>query len=123
MTSGGPLTFVQDDSFSLSAKDRADWIAMNGSSSSPVTEDAAMWLCFDGDTTTAWRSSAAVDGGAYLEFHTPFGVEEGNLSVHTVATDQPKSCTVFADGKNAIPTYINSFVGTRFSSSAMQNAY
>jgi hypothetical protein len=99
VTNKGPLTFIQDDSFSLTARDRSDWIAMNGQSSPPVSEDAAMWLCFDGDTTTAWKSSTATDGGAFIEFHVPFGVEEGNLSLHTLAADQPKTCAVFADGK------------------------
>ncbi len=97
--SGDSMTFIQDDSFSLVAKTRSDWLAMNGTSSAPVSEDAAMWRCFDGDTTTAWRSSAASGGGAYVEFHTPFGVEEGNLSIHLLDIEQPKTCTVFADGR------------------------
>jgi len=99
VTNNGPVKFVQDDSFSLMAKDRSDWVAMNGRSSPPVSDDAALWLCFDGDTTTAWKSSTTSDGGAFIEFHTPFGVEEGNLALHTLDVDQPKTCTVYADGK------------------------
>ncbi|UCH83006.1 MAG: hypothetical protein JSW50_11110 [Candidatus Latescibacterota bacterium] len=99
VTSKGPLTFIQDDSFTLMAKDRSDWLAMNGQSSTPISDGAAMWLCFDGDSTTAWASPVASEGNAFVEFHVPFGVEEGNLTLHTLATDQPKTCTVFADGK------------------------
>ena len=99
VTTGGPLTFVQDGSFTLMAKDRSDWLAMNGQSSPPISEDAAMWMCFDGDTTTAWTSAVASEGGAFVELYSPFGIEEGNLSLHTIATNQPKTCTVYADGK------------------------
>ncbi|MEJ2720648.1 MAG: hypothetical protein P8181_05850 [bacterium] len=96
---GDAMTFIQDDSFTLMAKDRTDYIATNAKSSTPVSDDAAVWLCFDGDTTTAWKTAAASAGGAFIEFHVPFGVEEGNLAIQTLDSDQPKSCTVYADGK------------------------
>jgi hypothetical protein len=96
-TQGKAEKFVQEETFSLFAKERNDWIAMNGSSSAPLTHDSAMWKCFDGDTTTAWRSQLA--GPAFLEFDVPFGVAEGNLMVCTTASDQPRGCAVYADGK------------------------
>lgn len=97
--SGDAMTFIQDDSFSLLAKDRTDYIATNAKSSTPISEDAAVWRCFDGDTTTAWKSAASTGGGSFIEFHVPFGVEDGNLAIQTIDSDQPKSCTVYADGK------------------------
>ena len=96
-TKGKAETFTQEESFSLFAKERKDWIAMNGSSSAPATHDAAMWKCFDGDTTTAWRSS--LSGPAFLEFDVPFGVADGNLTICTMDSDQPRGCAVYADGK------------------------
>jgi hypothetical protein len=96
-TRGKDERFVQGESFSLFARERTDWIAMNGSSSAPVSEDAAMWKCFDGDTTTAWKSS--LSGGAFIEFNVPFGVTGGNLSLYTMTSEQPRGCAVYADGK------------------------
>ena len=96
-TRGEVEDFVQGESFSLFARERTDWIAMNGSSSAPVSEDAAMWKCFDGDTATAWKSPLA--GGAFIEFSVPFGVVGGNLSVYTLSSEQPRGCAVYADGK------------------------
>ena len=96
-TKGKAQTFVQEETFSLFAPERTDWIAMNGSSSAPLTHDSPMWKCFDGDTTTAWRSS--LSGPAFLEFDVPFGVADGNLTVCTLGSDQPRGCAVYADGK------------------------
>jgi len=96
-TKGKAEEFIQGEAFSLFAKERTDWLAMNGSSSAPLTHDSAMWKCFDGDTTTAWRSS--LSGGAFIEFDVPFGVAEGNLTICTTASDQPRGCAVYADGK------------------------
>jgi hypothetical protein len=98
-TDGRVVNLVQDDSYTLVAADRSDWIAMNGASSVPVSEDAAMWKCFDGDTASAWQSSIGSEGEAFLEIGTPFGVKEGILTLHTLASDQPRQCTVYADGK------------------------
>lgn len=99
-TKGKEQKFIQDDSFTLMGVDRFDWVAMNGESSPPVTAEDAMWKCFDGDTTTAWKSSLEASGGeAFLEFFTPFGVQDGILSLHTLPTSQPRGCTVIADGK------------------------
>lgn len=96
-TKGKSERHIQEESFSLFAKERTDWIAMNGSCSAPLASDAAMWKCFDGDTTTAWKSSLA--GPAFLEVDVPFGVAEGILTVGTTASDQPRGCSVYADGK------------------------
>jgi hypothetical protein len=95
MKGGKAEDYIQEQTFSLFAKERDDWIATNGTSSAPLSPDAAMWKCFDGDTTTAWKSSLP---GAFLEFDVPFGVNEGTLSIATTATDQPKGCTVYANG-------------------------
>jgi hypothetical protein len=53
---GKTVEFVQAESFVLTAAGRSDWIALNGVSSQPVTAGDALWKCFDGDTSTAWRS-------------------------------------------------------------------
>ncbi len=90
--------FTQDDSFTLFAKDRSDWLAMNGTSSAPVSEEFGMWKCFDGDTTTAWKSSTAA-GETFIEFYTPFGSKGGILTIHTLETGQPGKCIISADGK------------------------
>ncbi|UCG53625.1 MAG: hypothetical protein JSW58_08710 [Candidatus Latescibacterota bacterium] len=96
---GQVINLIQDDSFTLTAADRSDWIAMNGTSSEPVSEDAAMWKCFDGDTTSAWQSSTGPDDDAFLELDVPFGVKDGMLVLQTLASNQPSRCTVYADGK------------------------
>jgi hypothetical protein len=98
-TKGRVEKFVQDQSFTLMAKDRSDWIAMNGQSSPPISAQGAMWHCFDGDTVTAWRSSVAGGSEAFLELITPFGVQEGLLTVQTLSSSQPRRCALYADGK------------------------
>jgi hypothetical protein len=90
--------FTQDESFTLFARDRSDWIAMNGTSSPPVSGKFGMWKCFDGDTTTAWKASFA-GGEAFVEFFTPFGSADGILTIHTLKTGQPGTCVISADGK------------------------
>jgi hypothetical protein len=98
-TRGQVEKYIQDEAFTLSATERNDWIAMNGSSSPPASEAAGMWRCFDGDTTTAWKSP--LTNGAFLEFEAPFGVKNGNLTLCAMPSDQPRRCTVYADGKQA----------------------
>ena len=97
-TKGQSHDFIQDESFTLFANDRSDWIAMNGVSSMPVSEEFAMWRCFDGDTTTAWISPLS-EPEVFLEFDVPFGVEAGILSIQSLEAGQPKGCAVYADGK------------------------
>lgn len=96
---GTKLEFLQDESFVLSANDRSDWIAMNGTSSPPLDNDNGLWRCFDSDTSTAWRSSD-VGGGAFVELAAPFGLEQKTLVLRTLDYDQPRHVTVYADGKN-----------------------
>ncbi|MFQ5510279.1 MAG: hypothetical protein ACE5EO_00365 [Candidatus Krumholzibacteriia bacterium] len=93
------VSLVQDESFSLMAGERADWIAMNGTASAPLSEGDALWKAFDGDTTTAWRSPVAAQGKAYVDIPCPFGVVEGVLSLRTLDAGQPKNCKLYADGK------------------------
>ena len=95
--SGEVLKLIQDETFSLTSGDRDDWIALNGSCSKTLTAGDALWRCFDGDTTTFWRSSS-VTGEAFIELAAPFGVKEGILSITTAEKNQPRKCTVYADG-------------------------
>lgn len=94
---GKAVELIQDDSFTLIAPGRSDWIAMNGACSSPLSPEFALWKCFDGDTTTAWKSS--VSNGAFIELAVPFGVQDGVLSLGTLSLDQPDRCVVYGDGK------------------------
>lgn len=93
---GKPLEYVQDESFSFVARQRDDRVAMNGKSSDPINSESMLWHCFDGDTTTAWRSSLR---GAFVELPVPLGIEDGILSVQLLAEDQPAKCELKADGK------------------------
>jgi hypothetical protein len=93
------LSFIQEETFTLSAGERSDWIAMNGVSSPPVEESAALWKAFDGDTVTAWRSSLGAEGKAFLVLTLPFGVADGILTVRTLEDGQPEKCNLIADGK------------------------
>ncbi len=95
-TRGKVQTYIQEQSFTLAGKDRSDWIAMNGTSSPPVSDNFAMWKCFDGDSTTGWKSASP---GAFVEFDVPFGVRDGILSICPLPSDPPRECTVYADGK------------------------
>jgi hypothetical protein len=91
------INFIQDDSFTLLAPERSDWIAMNGRSSASVSKDDALWKCFDGDTTTAWRSSDA--NGVFVELDVPFGVQDGVLRIAVLPSEQPERCVVYAGDK------------------------
>lgn len=93
---GKAMEFIQNDSFTLFARERSDWIAMNGESSPPISEEFALWKCFDGDTATAWKSP--VSGPAFIEVPVPFGVKDGVLTLGTLSSGQPDRCVVYADG-------------------------
>jgi hypothetical protein len=97
-TKGETHDFIQDETFTLLAKERSDWMALNGVSSAPVTDEFPLWKCFDGDTTTAWISSLS-EPEVFLEFDVPFGAESGILSLQSLEAGQPKGCAVYADGK------------------------
>jgi hypothetical protein len=107
-THGKVMDYIQDESFTLAAKERSDWIAENGTSSAPVSPEFGLWKCFDGDTTTAWKSPA---GGAFVEFAVPFGVQQGTLALTTLGNEQPRGCTVYADGKQAAQIEIQPVAG------------
>ena len=96
---GKVFKYIQDDTFTLTAAQRTDWIALNGASSEPVTPDAPVWHCFDGDSVTAWSSSLAGGGGVFVEMYVPFGVSEGILSMRTTGKDQPQRCVLYGDGR------------------------
>jgi len=106
---GKALEFVQDDSFTLFAKPRTDWVAMNGACSPPLSGEFALWKCFDGDTTTSWKSS--VSSGAFVELPVPFGVTGGILSLTTLPSEQPDRCVVYADGNRVGEVEIQPVVG------------
>lgn len=97
-TDGRVMKFIQDTDFTLMARERDDWIAMNGDAS-PGVGDEVLWRCFDGDTTTAWRSKVTGPEKAFVEVRVPFGVKEGILSLKALDENQPKHCVVYADGK------------------------
>ncbi len=85
------LDMIQGESFWLLGKNRSAVAALNGPSSAP--ED--LWKCFDGDSTTAWRSSKS---GAFIEIPSPLGTPEGRLDVQLANEGRPRKLTVYADG-------------------------
>lgn len=93
---GEEHTYLQDQSFTMVGGHPECWMANNGAASQPVSEGSEMWQCFDGDSTTTWRTASK---GAFIEMRVPFGVANGVLEVRTAQDGQPKSCTVYADGK------------------------
>ncbi|MCZ6767031.1 MAG: hypothetical protein O7D32_08870 [bacterium] len=97
-TDGRVMKFIQDTDFTLMGLEREDWIAMNGDAS-PSVGDEVLWRCFDGDTTTAWRSTIAGPEKAFVDVRVPFGVKEGILSLKGLGENQPRRCVVYADGK------------------------
>lgn len=109
---GREMDLFQDKSFTLDARERSDWIALNGQSSPAISEDDELWKCFDGDSATAWRSSMS-NGTAFVELWAPFGVESGVLSITSGETDQPRSCVVYADGKKIQDLKLRGGAGTQ----------
>ncbi len=95
---GETLEYLQGESFSMTAADRSDWIALNGASSEPLADEFGLWRCFDSDTSTAWRSSRGSGGEVFLELTAPFGIGEDILVLHTWHSDQPRRCTLYGDG-------------------------
>jgi hypothetical protein len=95
---GQESTFIQGESFAMTAAPREGWMAHNGVSSTPVSGANEMWKCFDGDSSSTWQSSLAGGQKAFLEVSIPFGVEEGVLAVRPADTGLPQRCTLYADG-------------------------
>jgi hypothetical protein len=97
---GRRFDFIQGVDFTLLAKPREDWLALNGSCSPPTRpDDYALWKCFDGDSATAYRTSIEGDKGAFIDVSAPFGVREGILTIETTEREQPSNCELYADGK------------------------
>jgi hypothetical protein len=93
------LTFIQEETFTLAAKPREDFIALNGASIPPALPGHELWRCFDGDTATAWQAALEGKMGAALELTVPFGVVEGILIIETAAAHRPKECDVYMGDK------------------------
>jgi len=89
----GSETFTQRELFAF-AKERKDWIAMKRIVFGAATHDAAMWKCFDGDTTTACgpRSDPHFSSSTYLRSR------RREPDICTLDSDQPR-LRVYADGK------------------------
>ena len=86
------VDMIQGVSFSLLGREHGGTAAMNGSSTAP----AELWKCFDGDSTTAWRSPSS---GAFIEIPTPLGLEDAELDVQLAKEDRPAKLDVFAGGR------------------------
>jgi hypothetical protein len=87
MTDGGTRDFIQGETFSLMT-DRHARFAMNGASSTNES-----WKAFDGDTTTAWRSSARE---VFVEIPLPLGLEKGELAVRVADGSRASKIRIFA---------------------------
>lgn len=98
-TGGGIHSLLQEQDFTLMARPRADFLALNGTSSPPAEPGHGLWKCFDGDSTTSWRTTFGTDSKATIELRSPFGVRDGILTIGTASPGCPKECDVFADGK------------------------
>lgn len=86
---GRALDMVQGEAFSLLGRGHAGAAAMNGASSSA----ADLWKCFDGDSTTAWRSPARK---AFIELPLPLGAARAELDVQLAERNRPRSLDVYA---------------------------
>jgi hypothetical protein len=100
MNDGSEREFLQDEEFTLFAEPRSDWIALNGTSSSPTDPDHAMWKCLDGLQNTIWSSAMPASGQVFLEVLSPFGIHRGIVTVQTVDEGRPRDCELIADGKS-----------------------
>jgi hypothetical protein len=93
---GETRDYVQDQSFTLTARQRDGLVAMNGDASEPVDAAGMLWHAFDGDTTSAWSSDL---GGAFIDLPVPLGIDAGILAVRLLPEGQPDKVEVKADGK------------------------
>jgi len=98
MANGRTLELLQDDNFTLDGAERADKIALNGTSS-PPSEGHPLWYCFDGFRATAWMSSIEGSVKPFIEVASPLGLADGILSIRALAENQPRKCDILADGK------------------------
>ncbi len=98
MANGRTLELLQDDSFTLGDVERADKIALNGTSS-PPSEGHPLWYCFDGFPSTAWMSNIEGSVKPFIEVASPLGLADGILSIRALAENQPRKCDILAAGK------------------------
>jgi hypothetical protein len=99
MAGGQVREFLQGQTFTLGGNLRNDWIALNGSCSPPIGPGHEMWRCFDHDPGTSWQSSLAGRDEVYIEVNTPFGLQRGILTVHTLEEGRPNNCRLLFDGQ------------------------
>jgi hypothetical protein len=89
MRGGKVVEFIQDDTFTFMGPEREGLVAFNGASSAP----AGLWKCFDGDSTTAWKSPAK---DAFIEVPNPFGLQAGELTMRLAGQDRPERVELVA---------------------------
>jgi hypothetical protein len=94
-----PLTFIQDTDFTLAAKPRDDFLALNGTTDPQPVPDHPLWHCFDGDSATTWDTMLGGGGAVTLKLKEPFGVVDGVLTIETAEENQPKEVDVYAGDK------------------------
>ena len=99
MAGGEIREFIQEDTFTLNAKGRGDWIALNAHATPPVDDDHPLWQCFDGDTASTWRVMSDAPEKPFIEISAPFGVKDGILGIRTIDEDQPKEVEIYVGEK------------------------
>jgi hypothetical protein len=104
MEDGSLREFMQDESFTLRAGHRSDWIALNGTASPHTDPNHAMWKCFDGDSTTSWSSSLFGKDEVFIEVLTPFRLERGILTLRTLEKGRPRECRLYS-GQEMLQTF------------------
>lgn len=97
--SGDVVDLIHEESFTLFGGDRDGRAALNCVSSPPADPESPFWVCFDGDTATAWTSAIGTKDKAFIEWHTPFGLTDGILTVRAMAGNEPRDCEIRADGE------------------------
>lgn len=93
MKGGDTVDYVQEEDFTFSGKPRYDLVATNGKSSNA----SDVWMCFDGDTTSAWVGDVSRD--AYIDLPTPLGADAGVLTLRADPDKAPRKVEIEVDGK------------------------
>ena len=96
---GDVVDLIQDDSFTLFGGGREGLAALNCTSSETAGSGSPLWVCFDRDTATAWTSPIGTKDKAFVEWHTPFGLTDGVLTIRGHAGHEPRDCEIQADDK------------------------
>lgn len=97
--SGDVVDLIQDETFTLFGGERESRAALNCISSAAVDPAFPLWVCFDGDSSTAWTSGISAKDKAFIEWHTPLGLADGILSIRGRAGNEPRDCEIRADDK------------------------